>query len=567
MNEEKTKRLLLINGFGSPTTIIDELLSGETSDSNIYLSYPLGILTLAGWCRQELPGFNIRIIDAMMELHKHKSQNHAPTTLSAFIAEMLSRIESTPDYIGISIGFSNGHRPCLEICRQCKEKWPESVVIAGGVHATTFTPRLIGDPCIDFIIRGPGDTAFVDLLKALVDGRTPDAIPGVVKKNGNLAAMASPLENLDSIPHYPYDLIDMEYLVVNESTNPVQSENARTGVIFMSRGCPFGCTYCAADKVHGRKVRFKSVERMVLEVKYLIDTFHVNTISIIDDLFGADKAYFYDFFQHLDKLGMQFRLVVPGGLSIAVFDEEMIDALALRGLGAVYFPLESGCEYVQKEIIKKRVNLEKAVRLIRYCKSKRLFVGINIILGHPGETREMMDETYRFIRDLPVDAVAFFAAYPYPGTAMTEKLLGSGVINEEQLLEIWDSATQGFKERPFDTPEISGKELAKLIYDYNMELNFFSNYAIRTGDYDNALMKLNKIIERYPFHIGAIACRALCFSRTGHEMKARKDAAAIAGLVEQNAESRRLMTVYGEKIHAILRDGGLHDMIAVEEAR
>lgn len=350
----------------------------------------------------------------------------------------------------------------------------------------------------------------------------------------------------------------MDYLVVNESTNPVYEKGTRTGVIFMSRGCPFGCTYCAADKVHGRKTHFKSMERMVNEVEYLIKNFGVNTINIIDDLFGADKKYFYDFFHKIDERGLKFRLVIPGGLSIAIFDERMIDVLIERGLHAVYFPLESGSKYVQKEIIKKRVNLEKAVRLIRYAKTKGLFTGINVILGFPGETRDMMNETYQFIKNLPVDSVAFFAAYPYPATEMTATLLKNGAFTEEELIKIWDSATQGFKQRPFDTPEISGKDLTELIYDFNIELNFFSNYTIRTGNYAGALLKLDKIIERYPFHIVALACRAHCYHQMGRHEDGSKDRAKIRALIKQNHESQKLFNRYGNQIQTLLKE---HDLI------
>lgn len=558
MRSQKTKNILFINGIGSPSTIINELLSKSGSDSNIYLSYPLCVLTLAGWCRQEFPNCNIQIIDAAMDFHKHVANpERAPLSIDDFIQKNLDQAKFTPDVVGISFSFSNGHKTCLAFARHCKEKWPHSQIIAGGVHATTFAHRLITSEYIDYIVRGAGDIAFVDLLDSLLQEKNPDNIPGVVTDIANTSSMSSPLEDLDRIPTYPYDLIDMEYLVVNESTNPVYEKGARTGVIFMSRGCPFGCTYCAADKVHGRKPHFKSVDRMVNEVEHLIHNFGVNTISIMDDLFGADKKYFYEFFQMIDQRGLQFRLIIPGGLSIATFDEEMIDVLVARGLQAVYFPLESGSQYVQNKIIKKRVNLDKAIRLISYAKSKKLFVGINIILGFPGETKEMMNETYHFIKNLPMDSVAFFAAYPYPATEMTETLLAKGVLTEDKLVEIWDSATQGFKQRPFDMEEISGRELAELIYDYNIELNFFSNHAIQTGNYTGALLKLDKIIERYPFHIVALACRAHCYYQVGRDGDAANDAATIRCLVQQNDKSRKLFNRYGQQVQALLKKSNL----------
>lgn len=542
------KNILLINAFGTPTSILEELLSGSSADSNIYLSYPLGVLTLAAWCRQEFPGFNIKIVDVMMELHKRISnpvQRAAATAcLDDFIAGVLDRVDFTPDFIGISLSFSNGHRPCLKLSGACRKRWPGAAIIAGGVHATTYTRRIIADPDIDYVVRGPGDEAFVALLRSLLAGRSPDGIRGVVTGAGNAATIAPPLDDLNRIPPYPYDLLDMEYLVVNESTSPIREEFTRTGMIFMSRGCPFGCSFCSADKVHGKKVAFINVERMVGEVEYLMANFGVNTICIIDDLFGADKQYFREFFRLVDDRGLKFRTVVPGGLSVAVFNEEMIDILVEHGLKAVYFPIESGSRHVQSHIIKKRVDLDKAVRLISYTKGKGLFTGINIVLGSPGETREMMDETYEFIRKLPVDAIAFFMAFPYPGTEMTNILLDRGEITEEGLVEIWDSSTQGFKQRPFDTREISGRELSELVYDFNIRLNFFFNYNIANRNYQAIIPKYDKIIERYPFHVIALACRAKCNYELGEMDAVLNDMRMIIELVGRNSESLRLFKRY-----------------------
>jgi radical SAM superfamily enzyme YgiQ (UPF0313 family) len=545
MRSTTTKNILLINGFGNPTNIMNDLLSNSTTDSNIYLSYPLGVMTLAGWCRQEFPSFNIQIIDANIDLHKHISNpDRNPTDINSFIWKMLEQSKFIPDFISISINFSNGHKICLQLCSLCKEKWPDTTIIAGGVHSTTFTHRLIIDPNIDYIIRGPGDIAFIDLLQCLVENKSPNDIPGVVTGIDEISKIAPPLEDLNKIPPYPHDLIDMEYLIVNDSTNPVYVEGTRTGMIFMSRGCPFGCSFCSANKVHGKKVSFISAEKIINQIEYLINNFRVNTICIMDDLFGADKEYFFEFFRTIKERGLLFRLVVPGGLSIAIFNEEMIDILIKHGLTAVYFPVESGSKYVQKNIIKKRVDLEKAVRLINYSKQKGLFTGINIVIGSPGETKPLIFETYEFIKNLPVDGIAFFIAYPYPGTEMTDILLNRGTISEDDLIEIWDTSTQQFKERPFDTEEISGKELSDIVYDFNIELNFFNNYNMRIKNYSAFIIKLEKIIRRYPFHVVALACRAKCYHELDQQDKAFEDIANITSLVKENKESQKLFERY-----------------------
>ncbi len=542
------KNLLLINGYGSPRIIIDELISKISTDSNIYLSYPVAVLTLAGWCKQEFPNFNIKIIDAPMEIHKHFSKIESKAiNFSEFNARMLEETGFVPDYIGISISISNGHIPCLQLCKFMKEIWPDSKIIAGGVHTTTFPHRIINEPGIDYIVRGPGDIAFVELLDSLIKEKSPEQIPGVVTGIDNIHKMAIPFHNLDDIPPYPYDMIDMEYLVVNESTSPIHEKGARTGMIFISRGCPFGCTFCSADKVHGKKVFYKSASKMVDEIEYLINTYHVNSISILDDLFGANKKQFFDFFRIIEDRGLNFNLIVPT-LSIKIFNEEMIDVLVKHGLKVTFFPVESGSKFVQENIIKKNIDLDKAIRLIEYSKKKGVFSGANIVIGSPGETREMMMETRDFVKDLPADAIAFFVAYPYPGTEMTNILLERGSLTENSLIEVWNTSTQGFKTRPFDTIEISGKELSDLVYDFNIDINFFSNFNMRNQNYKNPIIRFNKIIDRYPFHIVALACRARCYYEIGQTDIAVDDVKSIFTLIKENSESQKLFNRYEKRI-------------------
>jgi len=543
------KNLLLINGFGSATSIINELLSNTLTDINIYLSYPLSVLTLAGWVRQEFPDYNIQILDVHMDLHKAISDvNRGPMDVEDFIIQELNKVHFVPDYIGVSMSFSNGHVACLKIIAACKEKWQKSKIIAGGMHATTFTSRIISEANIDFVVRGPGDISFIELLKALEGQKNPENIPGVVTGLNNINNFGFRLENLDDIPPYPYDLIDMAYLVEHESTSPVYEKGIRTGLILMSRGCPFSCTYCSASKIHGKKVFFKSIDRVLSEIEGLINNYKINQLCIIDDLFGVDKKYFYTFFAELERRQLKLSLVIPGGLSLVLFNEAMIDVLVKYGLEAVNFPLESGSQYVQDEIIKKHIDLKKAVQLITYAKEKGLFVGINIVIGSPGETQELMNETVEFIKKLPVDWTSFFVAYPYPGTRMTEILFERGELTEDKIIEIWESSAQGFKLRPFDTREFSGKKLSEAVYDLNIELNFFSNYNMRTKNYKNLLLKLHKIVDRYSFHVVALSCRAKCYHGLGETQKAIEDIASIYRLITSNVESKHMYLKYKNRI-------------------
>lgn len=554
--------LLLINGFWMPSQIIDEFLTHSQLDSNISLTFPLSIMTIAGWCRQELPTANIEVIDFMAELHKFISNTLIlPTDFNSFATGHLLKNSFTPDYIGISVSSSNGYNANLKLLAICKQLFPNSKIIIGGMHATTFTKSFIGKAGVDYIIRGAGDIAFTDLLKCLIKNQSPLHIAGVVNSTDNIASLSPPLTDLDAIPQYPYDLIDMEYLITKDDTSPIMQEGARTGMVMTSRGCPFTCTYCSASQIHSRKVAFHTVERVIKEIKYLLDTFKINQICIMDDLFGANKKLFFNLFKAIDEEKLKFKIVIPAGLSLKLYNQEMLDILIAHGVESAYFPLESGSQYVQDHIINKHIKLSEAIKLIKYAKDKKLFTGINIVIGSPNETKDMMYETYQFLKKLPVDWIQFFSAYPYPGTEMTNILLNRQDLTEDTLINIWDTSTQGFKKRSFDTVEIKGEELAELVYDFNIQLNFFNNYNMRVGDFITPVTKFSKIIERYPYHIIAILCRAKCYYEQNLIDNAEQDIEDAVTTIKQSKESEQMFTKYRDNIIRLFSPYGIKQII------
>lgn len=551
----RNKSILLINGFGAPLKTITRHLGDRYSGNSIYLSAPLGVLTIAAWCKQSLPEFNVQIIDANLCLHKYlNSSSRTNTTLDVFLEDLIVNIDCKPRYVGISMSSSSGHSVDIALANKIKNKWNDTCVIAGGVHATTFTNKIISNPAIDYVVRGPGDIAFIDLLNALEDECIEIKINGIISKNNNEDTLASQLESLDNIPPYPYELVDMEYIISNDTSSPISVLNQRVGMIQTSRGCPFKCSFCCAGRVHGRKIRYKSAERVANEIKFLHDKYGINTLSIVDDLFGRDKAYLYNIFNKLTKDNLKFSLIFPGGLSVQMTDEESIDILVENGLLSAFFAVESGSPEVLKNIIHKRVDLNKARRITEYAKSKGVFTGAYFVLGLPGETKEMMGKTLSFAKEMTLDWAYFFSAFPYPGTEITKKYLSNGSLDENSLIELWDNSTLMSGNRNFDTQEVTANELSEFLYNCNINVNFFSNWNMINQHYDKAIARFGKIIDRYPFHIIALTCRANCYFRLKQYKYANQDIDLAKYLMSNDKESQRMYLNYKTQIDGIMAD-------------
>ncbi len=344
------------------------------------------------------------------------------------------------------------------------------------------------------------------------------------------------LPDLDEIGMPAYDLLDLNYFR--------QSSKLWDGMSVMwSRGCSFHCICCASNVVHGRKVREKSNARILEELSE-IQRMGFGTVTIYDDLFAARRAKFLELVDGLGKAGFlgKLRFRLPSSLSVSVLDEAVIDAIERMGIEYYRVAVESGSSYTQRHIIKKNVNLEKCRRVLRYMRTKSIPVEANFILGFPGETRELMQETIDFIESIDVDWILINCALPLPGTQMFYQYVDMGVIDEDKY--DWDLNRPAL--RSFDTPEIGGAALAQLVYDVNINRNFFHNTNITHGRYQRAIDYFNMMVcERYPFHVVGLYCRGVAYDRMGQKAAAAADFTACVARIRADVQARRMYQRYG----------------------
>jgi len=543
--------ILFIQNVATPLKTLEDFLSRKSDNYSPSFSYPLGLMTLTSYARLRFSDLTFQIIDGGMEIYRLFTQpDRAPSSTESFLQGLLEKSKYIPDLVGIAVSVSFGHGALLRLLSLIKQKWPHTQIVLGGVHATVFAHRLIDEPAIDYIIRGAGELPFCALIDSLQKGIKPSNIPGLLTKGGPLETLAPPFANLDELPLPAYDLIDVDYYATHERGVSVREPGMRSAHIKISRGCFFRCTFCAGSVIHGRKVLLRSVDKIIEDIRTLITRFNINTIAVDDELFGFDKDHFHLLFQRIKETGLHFKFNFPHGFSVGILNNDLIDALAENGMDSSVIAIESGSAHVQKKVIKKNVDLEKAKGLAAHFRKRAITLYAFFMFGNPGEDESMMQETIRYARELPIDWAYFFIAYPFLGTEMSETLIKNGVLSEKDLLSIYDN-TDLYK-RHFDTPEISAMALNKLAYDANIDVNFFHNYNMRNGCYEKAIDKFSSVIQHYPFHIIAIACRIYCYEKIGQAELAHQDGDMLRARIIDNPEAARLFASYESDLKDLL---------------
>jgi radical SAM superfamily enzyme YgiQ (UPF0313 family) len=246
------------------------------------------------------------------------------------------------------------------------------------------------------------------------------------------------------------------------------------------------------------------------------------------------------------KENLDIKFVFPNGFSVAVMNEKYIDSLVEIGLKEAQVAIESGAVYTQKYLIDKNVDLDKALECCHYLRKKGVTIGIYVIFGFPGESRELMEESLDFIRQLPNDWVDMLIASPLVGSVVLDRLKEGGILNDQKVEDILNNTD--YRKRLYDTPEISARDLEKFVQDSNIEVNFFKNYNMRTKNYKTAIYYFERILKSYKFHIIGLSCVLNCFHQLGDQRGIQKTLERMTAALKNEKLAREMYLEYEKDI-------------------
>lgn len=549
-------RIAFVNPLTLPLDLIEDTWSeqvpGVQNLAQEGISLPMGILYLSAYLKRHLAELDVDLIDYRIEYPRIGSF----PDLDSFIRDVAqSSVTTPPDVLAFSLVVSTSHQFFTRCLTLLKALWPDTVIIAGGFHATNFTAELLALPNVDYIFRGESEYALRDFMAAWPELNNA-SIPGVVSKKSLGPApppLCLPLVSMDDNPIPDYELADMSRYVVANTRMVIKQAGDKqvlSANVVTSLGCPFCCTFCASRTVHGRKMRYKSIDNVVAEFRLLHERYGVTLFMPEDDLFTANSKRTLALLDALRTLGIPgFRMQFPVALSVNTLTRELIDALVDAGLDVASLAIESGCEYTQHKIIRKGVDLARAREWVRYLREKRLPVRASFILGFPGETRAMMDESIEYARTLGADWYDFFIATPLAGSEMCSEFIKMGCLPDDI-----NVISRGYySRRNFDTPEISCDELVDLVYRANLLCNFRDNINLRRGEWQKGLELFRPIADKYPFHIIALDCLHRCYGAIGDLAKSEAALHAIVEARRCDPRAGTMMDKYGDLLSPAAR--------------
>ena len=374
------------------------------------------------------------------------------------------------DVVGIQI-FTFHIGPAKEYLKIIKKVLPEAKIILGGPHPSCSPDNIFEIfKDADWAFKGEAEKGFSKLLNLLAENRANGQnladIPGLVWKNGE---PASPNQGGETIVNGQIFVDDLDEFgmpswdLVRPDTYPMAPhggffKNYPIAPIIITRGCPFSCTYCAGYLVTGKKIRFRSVENVIEEIKLLYDKYGIREIHIEDDNFTFNRQFVMDFCRKLKEENLNITWTCPNGVRLDTLDKELLLTMKDAGLYSISVGVESGSERILKDM-KKNLTKEKIREKINLIKDCGLEVSGFFIIGYPTETREDIMETIDFALSLNLKRAGFSLFKPFPGTEATRQLVEKGEL-EEMSDEDWSRFV--LADAVYAPPGFTREEMKKL---------------------------------------------------------------------------------------------------------
>jgi len=373
--------------------------------------YPIGICYVASYLRNH--GHKVQILDV----------NGYRWTKAEFKLQFENQ---ACDAVGIG-GLVTAFNHVDWISRYVKSVNPSVPIFAGNTVASTIPYILLKHTDVDVAVIGEGELTALELVEALESGRSLDGLKGTwYKKGGKIVEnpRREPLENLDSLPLPAWDLVPMETYLKN-----FEAEYGFRGATMSTvRGCPFNCRFCCKTFV-GYKVRSRSPENVIEEIKLWIRKYSVDGFFPCDDLFIYDRKRAMKFCDLLVREGLNY-LKWFASARVDLLTEELALKLKEAGCISVDFGFESHSQKVL-DYYSKLVKVEHQQRAIDICKKARIPFKGSYIVGARNESCETLKETYEFCRRNELSYKPDNLLMPQPQTAIYEECKQRGLITDE----------------------------------------------------------------------------------------------------------------------------------------
>jgi len=426
-----------------------------------------------------------------------------------------------PEVVGISVCTYEVFKS-IGVAKAVKEYDSGIKLIAGGPHPSILpTDLLLRSNDIDICVIGEGELTIVELVNAIQKDEDLRGIKGISFRNEEGSPVVTErrefIRNLDDLPFIDRGLLPIDILT-RRGGYPVGYPNM---YIVTSRGCPYQCTFCkpTEDIIFRNKIRRRSVQNVINEIKLLKEMYDIGGLWINDDTLFTSKAWLNEFCDQMIQEHLQITWAANGRLS-PVVSEETLNKMKLAGCVYLVMTFEAGSERVRNQILDKGLSNDEIYKYLDIVERSKIPFQSNIMIGSPTETIDELFESVRMIDAIKPSYMNVSFTTLMPGMYLYEeyKEKYEYLRDDEYIHSGWWARSEGCAEIP--------KEFQELVYFYFLGRytntsayarfrNFIENSYARSMFFfrlKTLLLKKNKNIKHFLYDIYLLALGMILYS-------------------------------------------------------
>jgi len=383
---------------------------------------PLGISYIAAYLSERMPDVNVGILDAQMQ-----SLNYWEAVTKA--------TERKWDVVGIGY-WTVQAQFARNLSLAIKSRCPDTVIVHGGIHPTTVPEEALESA--DYVVLHEGEETFHELVKALREGTDVSQVRGIAYMDNGRMVRTEPREfisDLDSLPFPAWDLLPIELYKM-----PLHVVGGERLPIVGSRGCPYECSFCTSPFMWKRRVRWRSPESVVAEMKAIIERYDICYFHFWDDNLTLKPDYMRRICELIISEKLDIKWIGLDRSEHLNRHPELLELMKESGCVGIEIGIESANPDTLLHIRKHQEVNENHIALINQRKAG-LYPLYTCMAFNPGESitgyyiqRQFLDEAqegydwYEYFHPFPFPLYMGQFCTPYPGTKLYEEAPSLGLV-------------------------------------------------------------------------------------------------------------------------------------------
>ena len=459
---------------------------------SIYTKNVVRDLIYGCWCKgKRIGGANSPPINLLYVASVLKQEGHNVTFLDALgeqkTIDEICTVSTKNDVIIISTS-TMSFAEDTHILSEIKKVNPSVITIIFGSHPTFMPENSLKPDSVDIIIRREPEFIIRDVIDALEKNRDSwKLIQGIgYKENLNIILndFYPLIQNLDELPFLMRELLprNVDYF------NPLVKKIPYT-TIMTSRGCPARCNFCTVPYFYGNKIRSRSAENILAELKQIQQQGY-KEVWFRDETFTTYKKRNIEICNGMLERGITLSWICNA--RVDTLDREMLILMKKAGCHMIKFGVESGVQEILDNL-SKGIKIEQTRQIFQLTHDIGIDTHAHIMLGCPGETNHTIKETINFVKQINPTTVTFGICTPYPGTDLFKEVAKTHPdIADGTTCDLAKIHEKSFFNEYFT--QISSDDLSKWVTKAYFSYYFRISYVLRTLQRIRSYDELKRII-------------------------------------------------------------------------